>query len=860
MFDYLINHAVQNAWSNPSQDLQVILKAARISPTVGIRKNTPHLWGSLTLPTSTHRYHLFQVGQLHPSLIGLLYEKGVWHSLSYLMGRENLIADLYTNSGLHLPRFESWVLVTQEKNLLLAIREQPRITDLRTENVFLRLYSNSYFSSDRADALLDKIECKGIRIIDATQALDFQRQYQDSLLRTGKTSLFVNGIYQEDFLPNSVILDDIVEFVYDSTVKKVIDFSIAELDTFDSILDNKRKYLIHYPGPQLDGPMIDYRDDIDVYLIKKSSVNGIDKWRGIYYHKNQNDSFRMVTHRDYSIAVTYVNGYMLTRPEWTDVQQLTLRLVIRNSGYKRPLINEHHRIKELYKLSESDIKNALLGTDSSVEVWQAASLENSYYPKIMDSLDGGITRTMIQEGYGYNAISKLIADSPIPVQVVNGRRQISLPVGLQSNSTMYEYDSTGTLLGYYYHTLGAEYTPINVNTQLVEGIVGRGSFKLSLTFNKPSVPVDPIYNTRFYKANVNSLGVLDNDSWQDVTGDNTQYMLVDGNVIWLTDSNITATAVKSDKDFLAYDFDLTARNGLLKFSITASAQYEIQQSGVLFIPVGKLDLWLNGKSLIENLDYFVKWPEVIIVNKKFLVAGDTQKITVRGTGFSKSDMSRETPQEVDFVRYGQLSRNQRFNIRDDKVVRIVANGCTIQRSTSLFAEENPVTTMTNVPNGSPYIIEDVIVPLRDLVDDDTYSLRDKSLLVDKAVEDYLTLKNPEVAKVEPDFIPDKYSIYSPFSSTVMYDMLNGILSIDNFKAQYSDMDVINHLQSYTTLLDFDPTQKTIDYDHVAIHPHNLLTETVLDIYQYNFLNRAIKVFLDNKVDITRFISIKPTWI
>lgn len=858
--DYLIRHALQNAWCSPRQDMQVILKPKRITPAHGVHTSFTHLWGTLTLPTTKDLYHVYQIGQIHPSLLGLFPQRLVWHNLAEVMGLENLIADVYTNSGHHLPRFESWTLVTEERDLLLAVKAQPRIVNLKTEPVYLRLYSNAYFSSDRADAEVDKIECAGIKVTSANQALLFQRRYRDSQLRRGLTTLFVNGVMKADYTPADVVVGDIVEFVYDSTVKAVLDFAIADLPTFDSLLDLKRKYLLHYAGPQVDGESIDYRDDIDVYLVKKRVVNGKELFDGLYFHKNQNDALRMVTHRDYSVAIPYVDGYLGKIADWTNAQHLTVRLHIRRSGYHRPLVHEHHRIKELYKLSEADRVRAMVGIDSTVPVWKAENLENSFYPKLMDAMDNQVTSDLVKDAYGYNAISRLLGDSPLPIEIVNGRRQVTLPGALQTNATIYEYDASGKLMGYYFHTAGVEYTPVNTLAVMIEGIVGRGGLKTPTVFNQRNVVLNPKLNYRYYVAPVVH-GVVQHDQWRDVTGDENYVMVTGGNAGWLVSFEEYAVAVRSDENFLAYDRTLSPLNGLLKFSIEEEAVYPDGSSqGLMYIPPGKLELWLNDSALIENLDYFVKWPQVIIVNKQYLVPGNSQKITVRGTGFCQDDMTREAPNEAGFVRYGLLSRNTRFDVRDDKVMRLVVGGKTFHRDALLFSEDDFGLYMDNVPNGAPYVLDDVIVPLRGFVSEDTYSLRAKSVVVDTAIEDYLTLKLPEPSPTAPDPIADKYPIYSPFSSTVMHDLINGLISMEQFKGQYSDYDVSEMLTAYTYILDYDPTQKSIDLNHVMIHPHNLLTETQLDIYQYRFLERAIKIFLQNKVDITRFCSIKPGWL
>ena len=143
-----------------------------------------------------------------------------------------------------------------------------------------------------------------------------------------------------------------------------------------------------------------------------------------------------------------------------------------------------------------------------------------------------------------------------------------------------------------------------------------------------------------------------------------------------------------------------------------------------------------------------------------------------------------------------------------------------------------------------------------MVNIDTYTYRAQSQVVDQQVSDYLTLKLPEPVEVNPNMVPRKYWIYSPFSSVVMHHLKSGQINLGGFKGQYSDRDVRVALANYEYLLQYEPTRDpNIDLDLVSIHPHNKLTEVTLDIYQYNFLRRAIKTYLDDKVDLSQFISI-----
>ena len=859
MIDYLVDHARRDVWCAPRMDRQVILQARRVTPSNGARIDIKLMWEQIPLPSKDARYHVFQIGQIYPALLGLLTHRRVWYRLSYAMQQDKLMGDVYLNDGRQLPRFETWLLLTEDRALLMAVRDQPSIPDVRTEPVYMRLYSNAFFSSERSDDYDHRIEVVGHRYTNLNDALLFQQNYMNHRTLRGLTTLFINGRYVSNMLPQSLVAGDVLEFVYDSTVKQVLEFPIASTESFESEKDLKRKFLLTHGGDQIGGQIIDYRDDIDVYLVRKSMQGSTPVFRGVYFHKNQDDALRQVTHRDYSVTASYLDAYLEDHPWLGQQTDVTVRLHVREAGLARPLIFEHHRIHELYKLPYADRHMAMVGTESSVDVWKASALENSPYVRIMDSLWPQITRPMVQDAYGYNSIALLTANTPLKVELRNGDDEVVLPYALRFGATMFEFDTNGVLLGHYYYASGAVYHPKHSNTTLVEAVVGRGGYRINTVFGQPVTTLNPSINYRFYIAPVNSQGV-DHTRWQDVTGDQTKYVIIDGAVHWLIDQQFWGTAVKGDDEFLAYTMTMSPFDGLLKFSIDGQATYPGGSAqGIMYIPVGKLDLWLNGKALIENLDYYVRWPELVIINKEYLVAGNAQKITVRASGFCKPDMTREAPPEFGFVKYGLLSRNRRYNVRDDRVLRMVVRGRTFHRDELKFSETDSGLYMDNVENGSPYMIDDVVVPLRDMVGVDTYTFRERSRVVDKQVEDYLSLKLPEPVEVNPNMIPKKYWVYSPFCSVVMYHLIAGIISMDDFRGQYSDHDVRQRLQPYAYLLPYDPCSRTdILTDLVAIHPHNRLTEQVLDIYQYNFLNRAIKIFLDDKVDITQFIVISET--
>ncbi|MNM12458.1 hypothetical protein D3C81_226320 [compost metagenome] len=856
MSDYLIEHALDNVWCTPDQDYQYIYRMAHITGKFGVSRTVDVEWQTIHLPNRNDDFNVYWIGQIHPKLLGLINSWKTWTPFSTVCEQAKMIVDLYNVDGVQIPRHMAYLQVMGDRNIVIAIKRNEIFGSLYHNPLFFRVYSNAFFASERSYKDVNMVKINGYAYDnDRAKLLTFQREYLAWKAKLGHTYAYINGYLVDDFQPDRVKPGDVVEYVYDSTIRRVVDLPIKDLSTFVSLVDEKRKYLLHYTDDQQ--VTIDYRDDIDIYLIKKET-NG--RYRGVYHHKNQPDSLRMVTHKDYAIVVPYVAGFVAATEGWHDLAEITVRLCIREAGWKRPLVNENSRIKELYKLKVKDIPKAMLGLESTVAVWRADNLEAAMYPKVMGAKGPDITRKMVQDAYGYNAISKLVADTPQKVTVLPRDRFAEMPYGLQTDATCYEHDAKGVLLGYYPHTSGKFYSPRNEPCRLIEALVGIGSNILDTIYHQPKSTLNPLYNYRFYKCSM----VAGTPSFEWVTATpNVDYVIANNEVVWTLDRVRWYTAIRDDRKFLAFNLSITAPDGLYYFPIKATEKrtdgnyYEQPMN----LPMGKLELFLNGHPLIEGLDYFLNWPYVTLTNREFLVESGPQQIFGRATGFPQDDLTLEAPAEFGFVQNGLLSRNRRFDIRDDKVMRMIVRGRTMTRDKLAFAEEHSgVYLTTEVKNGSPYQIDDVVVPLRGLVDENTYSLRAKSKAIDTAISDYLTLKLPEPVINDPNMIEERYEVFSPFACKVMFDLMSGLIWDDQMMAYYGDPDIKRWLKDYEYLLEFDPCKRGVDTRYVSIHPHHLSYETELNIYQYNFLNRAIALYLEGKVDLSHFVSIKDGWV
>lgn len=846
--DIIVKKALDLVWQNPRKDKQSIVQLSRISPMNGYMYTGKVHWDTIETPTETGYYHFYQIGDNYPGDFTLIAKKNQWYRLSDWCKVIDLVIHLYDKKGRLISLDNAYTIRLYNDNIIIAVLRNDHVFDLNTETLYIHFYRNYFYTTEVKDKQEPHIEyysnTQGRKTPTRTFMSDLNLMIRTR--KSGKFRLTHNGYLVESVDTNNLTNGEVTELHYDMSVRKIVDLKVSTLRTFKSTLDKITKYLIHPPKDSVN--VIDYRDDIDIFIYKKDKVT--KKIKGVYYHRNMEDAVRMVTHRDYSLPVPYVMSYIEHLDPNPDLNDFYIRLYVRDNGPRKPLIEDVNMIKSLYLLKDSQIVNAMTQVNSTVPEWKAAYLEESAYPAIMRSYREEITPALVLDGFGYTATVKALAYPNIRITPNPNGNYFKLPEGVYERVTIFEYDQYGLLLGWYYQTELAKYYPRNKDCIFIEAIAGEGGDNLTMHLGKE--PFDLQYDTayRFYLTKVEAGKKI--GEWQDATGDSR--ILVDGTRCTFNhkDTGELGLCLGDDK-FLCYEQYLDGTDGIFDFQIT----HGINHTDAIDIPPGRIDLWLNGRALVEGIDYFVDFPRVVIVTKEYTHENTKQLVTVRCTGFPFMEggyLKRVLPREVGFIQYGEISVNARFDVHEDKVLRTVVDGGVFDPAVIPFDERGSANVERFVEDGRPYSVEHPYVNLLGTMGISVYSARNFDYELSKRVSDYLTRYLPKAERQLPPVIDNKYQVYSPFMSKIIMDLKYGRLKSPLPKVDIQTIDKL--IEKYKTYLTMDPVIRGYDSYFVKVHAHNNPALIELSARDVAFLERLNDIYLKGEVDVSKFLKIR----
>jgi hypothetical protein len=879
-FNHLVNIAIDTIWCSPEQDKQYIFKPKRISQPQGSVNRVYMLDEFYTLPLKSARMHVYQLVTAPLTRFNIDLATNTWKRCDVIASQNNMLITVYTENGILRPLEDCWLIHTETKALILAVAVNRKVEfdttdtladdDLYTQPVFIRFYSNHYNSLPESAWTNRDVEIFGRLLKTQSDVLAMNQFYTSKLSMAGKVYGQVNGISYPAIVPANYAIGDYVEMIYDSSISEIQVIPLANAPAFESTMDNVNKYLIN---PGINANSIRFYDDFDFYLTKL--VGG--SHRGAYLHRNSVQNIRMVTHDTYSIPDPYLQAVAAGHKPVlaTDIRSLYIVIVYRNAMSFRNLVDVHNRVSEMYRLNTL-LDNPIILKDPNIALteWKMASLESSYYNAAMRLPYNTLTNAAVSRAFGYHSLAKRLGKS---LHARSGAN-IELPVGVRSACTVFEYDSSGYLLGYYPHTVGISYVFSNPNCTKIEVVSGLATTNYEFQQVVGNNTIEAGVGYRLYRMNGQNI--------EDVTRLTNLYSISTANngtrtVSWAVSGNFF---IANDKYFPMIDFTFTSGEPLLSLTLQGAANSPLK------IPLTDIDVWLNGKLLVETIDYIVKYPSILVCcAKHVLPLGQANRVIVRARGLRSGSSYRSTAQ-TGFIEYGLLSNNQVEDFHGDQNLRIVANGGirlleevtynqgggnTYLNNSLYYSEDanlgvatissgnNLVTLGVNSDhplNGIPYSIRDNYVGLSQWVAIDPVELREEAIGFDQRMNQFVTANRTRTKPTVNNNVLVPYRLFSPTIASIIRDLLADQIPHQAYrKDALNKQEIATLLAPWLGILSQDPAEsnnyRKFDSSVVRIHPHPYTTAVEIDTYSWRLLEFISEQFLGGRVDVSLDILI-----
>ena len=905
----LKDHALNNIWAAPLQDVQHRVKPSRISPDIGFYNEAKVMWERIPLPdynsgVQPKGWHVYPIGQLPMLKFGLEeMPRQKWIPATDVTGVYNVVVDLYADNGCVIPRNNYYLWLNYDNNLIMAVeRNGAFLGTVKVTNTYQETFDVPYSLDDNGVTIrfyknaithtgewLDSAPNPVHHLTDVVVKVTKPSEYANFLTRVAAVEASYQGkgagiYYQDGFVISKPTgyspsyLGSIFSFQYDETVKDIRFFNIVDLPGFQSIIDrNKKKYLM---VSNTNNRKLEYYDDCDYYLVNKEDASM--SFRGVAIDPYNRVAVRQVTHDAWSLTEDAVELLAIQHPSLPAKNYLSIMVKVRNGGMVRGIGLQANRVEELYHLSHEQRLEAMAGVNSTMPEWRAANLENSAYMRLMGSAFTDITDALVEEAYGYNAATYGVAKS---ISKVNAQRQITIDLGhnipwdskkpipqaTDARRVIFWYDVAGKYLGNSVSnsavgtiTVPATFPTADraeiINGDLITGVGDVGTLPDQIKVYDYDYGY---YGYRNYVCGIVN-GVLDH-KWIDVTDTSfcTYIKPADGSTPYIEwqysllnmAGYYPATRFANKVNVHNPSFKAATFTGIMEYDINKIADGKLSLLGA---PPGFVTVWMDGESLIENLDYYYRRGGNIAIVKTPKQTIDKTNLTIRFHGYMNPKTNKPfAPRDIGFVKNGVLSYNQVFNPWHDRDIRISVNGALKFANEVQFAEAGSENVGSRYMDGMAYSVEDYQSLVEPFTSQRTIPYKMASLDIDQRMSAYLSERLPENTPHNEYITPARHELYSPTMARFIQLMQTGVISDAEVERETMDEGILERYGWISKQYqDCEPIILGYNPEYVPIRPHPHVEPVEVTGNQYAFLERVNRIFLKSDLDLTNSVKIK----
>lgn len=907
MYDAIVDHAIKNVWCAPLQDYEHTIMPARLSPAGGWLRYANVIWNKqLPLPHAedkrrTKRYHVYQIGKYPDFLLGVPDLPDRWINLNEIMEKTDCFVSCFIDSGIVTNSGESWLrLLKPNNNIVLAVEIDHEydlgemwIEDavsgamtlipsrLDYKQLFIRFYTNARLrtlqqrnSVKHPDAQVESYSRFCTSVSDVNTFID--QTYNEDRPIYGWLRVDGYMVNREWLRANPFTAVGKTLYAYhDDTIIGKYWFKLTDLKSFRSIKDpNIDKYIMFY-GRELT--KLIYHNDVEYFI----GIRRGEQYKSVYVPRFTEYTVTNITHAMHALDTNVVADLIENNPNFlaSHEDEIWIRAVVRQGGMVRGLTYESSRIDALYQLSEEQIMQALQDRNSVMPEWRAENLENSWYNKLMSAPElKDITPELVVKAYGYNALTKYMqpninigTDITPPYKGTlftlsnalsrpNNDADLYLPLDLTG------YDDKGKYLDHARRLFPADgqiyLTPFNTtNVRKAEIYVNNyrenGTFRLTDTIGDVVSSLDlarfgfgcyvsPMIDG---KPTFNWTDVTDSDFYVYDPGNGTTLPKITWDKVGLTSAGLFGMVrINNESAYLTGTLTSYTETGRGYSKLTVLPQ----DNGYQTMIAGQIDIWVDGQHLFQDLDYFLKWPEIYIC--KQIIKRDSL-ITARISGLPHPKTKQNwKPLDFGFVKSGILSVNKPYFSRHDKNVQINAGGAIYAQHEVQFAEDPLKGPL--VVDGIPYATTDYVTPIEFYTGHSTLKEKMIALDLDERVNQYLDQRITKLPATHPVVgRGERWNVVSMFFNELLCNLKEGWLSADLSKP-YDNVMVAGWVAPYRYLLDMDIIfSDFFDPEYVSPIAHSEEFAVEVTSEQMTFLRYVNDNYLEGKVELEKYLYI-----
>ncbi|MDD2819127.1 MAG: hypothetical protein PHN51_10110 [Candidatus Nanopelagicales bacterium] len=853
--------AIDHIYCAPGQDRQFSFKMVRVNKKQYPAKGTVMVYNTgKELPNKTSFFHVFTLGNIPPSILNLLTQKKHWYKDVWVRASDDMelrdyILKIYNDQGVMFPRQHVYYSFIDQNSLLVAIESLPWLRGAYPVDSFeyMHVYSNAYFNKPGYHGSFERI---GIdhsfqQVSNNLEKVQLQNQIAYARSQGCGVFIYVNGYWTPDLTLN-IPDSSYVEIVYDQSVIETELHAINGLRTFDSVKDDCVKYLLFR---DTTASYIEYQDDTEIYIAESS---GLVK-KGVFFYKHHESVMRNVTDKDYSLRSSYVNNMAqeLCNVTGGGLADKTIVMYRRKSGRDMELKYSALKLHELYKLPVDAQRDVISSAGYSLDSLRVENLENSDYFRLASASSvSQVTPELATAAVGYNGVSHYFAQTP-----VKRGSELTIEVAelYQGNSLAFEYDNDGLFKGQAVLTNGPYYTCSGPDVRFVEFMYGQTPSDFGRLYEKDETftllyPQDDYVILAAYFD-----GSVRQSTWTKVSG--TSAAVQTGSTVTLSLPDGQKAKVIYMNQPNVYDLQLSTDDGVLYFPLTCQEDRGLgMMTYHLDVAPESLAVFLNNRRLTQGLGYFIDFPYVCITSKKYLnTDSPVQNVHVRMSGVTLDSSKINNLEVRGFVNHGALSRNKRYDIRDDRVYSVFVDGLMQDKGQIYWSEADNVVRLNHAQNGLPYTVAESMIPVKPFTGVDTVRLFEVSQATNTKIMNLFNMVMPEPAIDQFNVIGSAYIVYSPVVCKLIGDILTGVIPSTLYTTPYDDMTVHTLIETrYKSLLKVDPVRHAMPDVNVEIQPHISNLVVNMSLLQYRFVANFVRVITSNnpsKVELSGRLSV-----